>query len=732
MGTESSFYGDTPNYATDYPTQNDSNTEPVNGNSPAPSSFYPDGGAYQEADPVAAANYASQAAASAAAAAASDADAQTQAATATTQAANASSSATAAAGSASVAATGASAASSSATAAATSATNAGNSATAAAGSATSASTSATNAGNSATAASGSASAASTSAGNASTSATNAANSATAAATSAANAASAVQAAAGTATPLPDGTATVGTGTKWAREDHVHPGAATTLFTQLSLTAGSLIGDYTSNGSAGIDGTVSKVASGCVTKTAANDMFYGVHFSTPTKIFKVRVAGSNDQGYLNGVNGNLNIKLMAKQGSAPTSATDGTPLHSIGFYDTGNESGERELISFDHDTAWDYVWVYVWPQDNTGINIYVAQFEVFQANNYVNLNPVPGPNYFDNPALQFWPRGTSFSSFPTGNGVYTAARWVAASSDSSGNLTVSQVAGAPGTNSRAVKLQRTPGSTRASHSAINFLQRMSTDKIVSLRGKVVTISFDYKVGADFSYSTGANLLSCSVYASAQTADAVPRGNGGALSDNPYYFFNGEVTAPTPGGPWKRFSFSFTVPNDVSSLDFRIRYYPGTAAAGADDSMYLGQFKLEQGYYATPFVIPDEATNRRAAETFYHNTYVDDTAPGLTTDSGLVTDIDTATSATGTRGSYYKFPQCMRSTPSTLTFWTRGGTSGKVQWNSYSAGVQEVAPTMLSTNRRGFGMWLNGVISGLTAGYPVSKFYHYEADAEIYGT
>lgn len=53
-------------------------------------------------------------------------------------------------------------------------------------------------------------------------ASSAANSASNAATSAANAANAVQAKAGTTTPLMDGTAAVGTSTKWAHEDHVHP------------------------------------------------------------------------------------------------------------------------------------------------------------------------------------------------------------------------------------------------------------------------------------------------------------------------------------------------------------------------------------------------------------------------------------------------------------------------------------------------------------------------------
>jgi hypothetical protein len=57
---------------------------------------------------------------------------------------------------------------------------------------------------------------------AASSATNASTSATNAAASAAEAAAGVQGFAGTATPLIDGTAAVGTSTKWAHEDHVHP------------------------------------------------------------------------------------------------------------------------------------------------------------------------------------------------------------------------------------------------------------------------------------------------------------------------------------------------------------------------------------------------------------------------------------------------------------------------------------------------------------------------------
>lgn len=73
-----------------------------------------------------------------------------------------------------------------------------------------------------------------------TSASQAAASAAAAAASAASASAAVAGAAGTATPLIDGTATVGTSTKWAHEDHVHP----TDTSRASVTALGLKADTT--------------------------------------------------------------------------------------------------------------------------------------------------------------------------------------------------------------------------------------------------------------------------------------------------------------------------------------------------------------------------------------------------------------------------------------------------------------------------------------------------------
>lgn len=192
-------------------------------------SFYDNSPAYTEIDPVAIENFVAEAEAAAAASEVSHQASQTSANASTASAAAALISETNALASKNAAATSATnagisetnalssknAASTSATNAGTSEVNAASSASAAAGSASAASTSASNAASSATAAN-------TSKVNAGTSETNAAASATAAATSATNAASAVQAAAGTVTPLIDGTAAVGTGTKWAREDHKHP------------------------------------------------------------------------------------------------------------------------------------------------------------------------------------------------------------------------------------------------------------------------------------------------------------------------------------------------------------------------------------------------------------------------------------------------------------------------------------------------------------------------------
>jgi hypothetical protein len=192
------------------------------------SGFY-DGPAYTQIDPVAIANSVAAAAASAADAAAHDASATAHDASSAIHDTSAAAAAAAALVSQNAAAASAADALTQKNAAVTAAgvsvdaagvaTDQATIATTQAGIATTkageAATSATIAGSQATTATTQAGIATTKAGEAATSASNAA-------TSAANAASAVQAVAGTASPLMDGVAAVGTGTKWAREDHKHP------------------------------------------------------------------------------------------------------------------------------------------------------------------------------------------------------------------------------------------------------------------------------------------------------------------------------------------------------------------------------------------------------------------------------------------------------------------------------------------------------------------------------
>ncbi|MGX9944885.1 tail fiber domain-containing protein [Bradyrhizobium denitrificans] len=186
----------------------------------------------------------SNAAASATAAAASKSATDAALAAVTTLAADASTSASNAHTSETNAAASESAAATSASAAATSETNAAASATAAAGSASDASTSASSA-------LGSKNAASTSASNAATSESNAAASAAAAAASAGAMTPA------SALPLVDGAASVGSSSKYAREDHRHgtdttraPVASPSFTGNVSVEAGSYLNFGATPGTSG--------------------------------------------------------------------------------------------------------------------------------------------------------------------------------------------------------------------------------------------------------------------------------------------------------------------------------------------------------------------------------------------------------------------------------------------------------------------------------------------------
>jgi len=106
-------------------------------------------------------------------------------------------------------------------------------------------------------------------------------------------------------------------------------------------------------------------------------YIGKNYSPAKIIDKVVIYGANDTGFhLNYGSQGVTLSLYGKNGSAPSSGTDGTLLGTISIPSNINESAGRTITSFDHATFWDYVWVNNPPLNSNYIPI-CAELEIYE-------------------------------------------------------------------------------------------------------------------------------------------------------------------------------------------------------------------------------------------------------------------------------------------------------------------------------------------------------------------
>jgi hypothetical protein len=124
--------------------------------------------------------------------------------------------------------------------------------------------------------------------------------------------------------------------------------------------GTEIGTSPSSGSlaALFDGVTNIAYASSVQFASATASYAGRTLADGRRITRAVVHGSNNQGFVNGSNPSVTLRLYGKTGSAPGSATDGTIIGTLTFTDTSNESGGRTITSTDTETSYDHVWVTV--------------------------------------------------------------------------------------------------------------------------------------------------------------------------------------------------------------------------------------------------------------------------------------------------------------------------------------------------------------------------------------
>ena len=143
-------------------------------------------------------------------------------------------------------------------------------------------------------------------------------------------------------------------------------------------------DFTSNDALYYNNSNGTAAASSATKSSATNYYAGVSLGTAMAVASVGFQGSNDQGYVNGATPAITVQLYGKEGSAPSTGTDGTLLGSTSFSDSSDETGIRFINASDTTSTWDHIWIYV-SQDGSAASMYLSELRVFHADTALELD-----------------------------------------------------------------------------------------------------------------------------------------------------------------------------------------------------------------------------------------------------------------------------------------------------------------------------------------------------------
>ena len=191
----------------------------------------------------------------------------------------------------------------------------------------------------------------------------------------------------------------------------------------------------------------------------------------------------------------------------------------------------------------------------------------------------------NSSMQNWQRGTSIACSST---AYTADRWQGYRTVA--GATVSRQTTSDTTNlpfiQYAARVQRDSANT--STTAIFFAQSLESVNSIPFIGKVVTVSFYARSGAN--YSSASSALSVITATGTGTDQNVLTSYTGANN-----FISQTATLTTT---WQRFSYSGTVPSTGTELGTYF-YYTPVGTAGAADYFEVTGVQIDVGSVALPF-------------------------------------------------------------------------------------------------------------------------------------
>ena len=207
---------------------------------------------------------------------------------------------------------------------------------------------------------------------------------------------------------------------------------------------------------------------------------------------------------------------------------------------------------------------------------------------VQANPVI------NSAMQIWQRGTSFSiaaSTGAGSTTFSADRWQT-STGANQAITISRQATSDTTNlpfiQYALRYQRNSGQTGTA--ALNLTQNFESVNAIPFAGKVVTLSFYARAGAN--YSAASSALGVILYSATSTdANVLTGGFTGAATP-----ISSSATLTTT---WQRFTFTSTAIASTTTQLAPLFAFTPVGTASTNDYYEITGVQIDISSVALPF-------------------------------------------------------------------------------------------------------------------------------------
>ena len=321
-------------------------------------------------------------------------------------------------------------------------------------------------------------------------------------------------------------------------------------------------------------------------------------------------------------------------------------------------------------------------------------------------PISSPNYVINGGMDIWQRGTSGT---VGSSVgFAADRWQSVTYAGGTMYWFRQDAtGNPGGTRYCARIQRASGATNAA--TTNLAYSFETVDVLKMAGKSVTLSYYARAGANYS-PAGAAFNHAATWGTGTDQSVFTGGITGG-SD----IFRTSVTLTTS---WQRFTVTFTVPSNATSLG--LSFYSGTnvGTAGAADYWELTGVQLEEGAAATEFRrnAPSIQGELAACQRYYYLSGVSYSAYNIFNSGNC-------------HSSTFYFPVTMRVAP-TITVYDTADNINKVSIaNSGGTGQTNITPpSSVQINTTSF-EYVAGGLGGTTGNVGMMMMNKFIASAEL---